>query len=102
MLFLIVLCFLLLKLMHYLANKSSGAFMLRARCDMSINAAAMNAMLGTCDVEESMISSDAAGELRKVVWKERDRAFWGGDPPKVRSGRRAWRRATRVLLWHQF
>lgn len=73
----------LIKLMRWLASRSTGVLSLRFKANLRIDIAALQRYLSLKPLEEEDVDSDARTYLRKTSWQEQDISLWQGAPPKI-------------------
>jgi len=83
-LWLILFCFAVLRVMRYLADLSTGFLTLRVKVNAKINLEKMDLYLADKPIDITDSMEEPAMAIKKVAWQERDRALWaGGAPPKL-------------------
>ena len=76
-------CSMLLKLMKYLAERSSGVLTLRVKTDRKVNMEKLLAYTAGKMINVTDSISEIDTDTTKLMWNETDAALWQGEPPVI-------------------
>ncbi len=82
-LFLIIFCWVLIRVMRWSEYRASGVLMIRVKVNCSINLPALDTFLATKPIELTDSISEPEIDIKKVIWAEKDHNLWMGSAPKI-------------------
>jgi WD repeat-containing protein 35 len=82
-LFLVIFCYVLIRVMRWSEYKASGILMIRVKVNCSINLQPLETYLATKPIELTDSISEPEIDIKKVIWTEKDHNLWMGSAPKI-------------------
>jgi hypothetical protein len=80
----VLFCYVMIKVMRYLSDVGSGFLTLRVKINAKINLEKMEQYLSDKNIEVTDSLEEQYIAIKKVAWQESDRSLWaGGAPPKI-------------------